>query len=296
MSRNTTLLGLGFLAGTLGGWLALPTLLEKEGTLPQLEDRPGTALITGASSGIGAAFARKLAAEGYDVVLVARRTERLAELARCLQEQYGIQAEPLTADLANPAEVERVEARLKSLDTLTLLVNNAGFGGFGPFVELERQRQLDMLSVNVTACVRLAYAALPGMISRRSGAIINVASVAAFLPSRLNVTYSATKSYLVAFSEALQADVRGTGLRVQALCPGLTRTEFADVAELDRINHRQVPAFIWMSAEQVVDRSLAGLKRGQTVVVTGPQNRLAIGLARTPGLRPLVLKLFNQRL
>lgn len=274
----------------------LPKLLEKEGRLPGLEGRPGTALITGASSGIGAAFARKLAAEGYDLVLVARRAERLEELAVQLHEQYGIQAEPLTANLANPAEVARVEARIKSLNALTLLVNNAGFGAFKPFVEMDLQHHLDMISVNLTTCVRLAYAALPGMMTRRTGAIINVASLAAFLPSRLNVTYSATKSYLLAFSEALQADLRGTGIKVQALCPGLTRTEFQEVAEFYRIDHDQIPEFMWMSAARVVDESLAGLKRNQGVVITGLQNRLAAILARTPGLHHLVLALFNQQL
>ncbi|GIV59641.1 MAG: hypothetical protein KatS3mg043_0730 [Rhodothermaceae bacterium] len=200
-----------------------------------------TALITGASSGIGAGFARRLAERGYNLILVARRADRLAELAEELQTRHGIEAEGLPADLATDEGIRRVEARIVDCDTLDLLVNNAGFGTTGRFAEIDLAPQLAMIHVHVIAPVRLIRAALPGMMARGAGGIINVSSVSAFWPNAGSATYSATKAYLNAFSEALAHELRGTGVTVQALCPGFTRTEFHDTEDVHGLRPQPDP-------------------------------------------------------
>jgi short-subunit dehydrogenase len=211
--QGRLLLGLGLAAGVLGGVTLLrrrtaqrrPSIL----CVPQGESR--TALITGASSGIGAAFARQLAPQGFHLILVARRKERLAALAADLQGHYPVSAEVLDADLSEPADIERVERRIAELDSLDLLINNAGFGAPGSFAETELATQLTMIDVHIIASVRLCRATLPGMITRRRGAIINVSSIAGLVPIPGSATYSSTKAYLNVFSEALQAELKGTG-------------------------------------------------------------------------------------
>jgi AhpD family alkylhydroperoxidase len=230
-----------------------------------------TALITGASSGIGASYARQLAREGYNLILVARREARLQALAEELARQYHVQAEVLVADLADPADVARVETRIAEIDNLDFLVNNAGFGTAGTFVKNEIASQDAMIRVHVTASVRLTRAALPGMLARHCGAIVNVASFVAFFPVTGSVTYSATKAYLKSFSEALYQELAGTGVRVQALCPGFTRTEFQDVNNVDKAG---IPKFMWMSAESVVTQSLRDLDAARAVSVPGAGYRL----------------------
>ncbi len=175
------------------------------------------ALITGASSGLGAVFARHLAAKGYDLVLVARREERLAALAAELQQQYSISVEILVADLARPADVERVEGRIAGIEDLDVLVNNAGFGTTGRFAEVDLAKSVAMVEVHVVASMRFCRAALPGMIARRRGALINVSSVAAFAPLPGNANYAASKAYVLTFSKALHAELRESGIKVQAL-------------------------------------------------------------------------------
>ena len=250
-----------------------------------------TALITGASSGIGAAFARQFAAQGYDLILVARRRERLAALAAEMQQRHAISAEILPADLANPADVERVQRRIAEVNTLDTLINNAGFGTSGPFVEVGLAKQVEMIHVHVTASVRLCHAALPGMIARRRGAIINVSSVAAFWPLPGNATYAATKAYLITFSEALRTELLGTGVKVQALCPGFTYTEFHDKPRFEGFERSAIPAMMWMSAEDVVAASLKALRRDQVICVPGFKNRLIVALAGNP-LTPLLLRVW----
>jgi len=230
-----------------------------------------TALITGASSGIGASYARQLARAGYNLVLVARREARLQALAAELTRQYAVQAEVLVADLADPADVARVEARIAEIDNLDFLVNNAGFGTAGAFVDNEIASQDAMIRVHVTASVRLTRAALPGMLARHCGAIVNVASFVAFFPVTGSVTYSATKAYLKSFPEALYQELAGTGVRVQALCPGFTRTEFQDVNNVDKAG---IPNFMWMSPESVVAQSLRDLDAARAVSVPGAGYRL----------------------
>jgi uncharacterized protein len=243
-----------------------------------------SALITGASAGIGAEFARQLAAAGSRLILVARRKERLASLASELEHNYGVSVEVLQADLSKAGDVERVAGRLAEVEALDLLVNNAGFGETGLFAEGDVVAQIRMVQVHVAAAVSLTRAALGGMISRRRGRIINVASIAAFSPAT-GPMYGGTKAFLVRFSENLQYELTGQGVRVQALCPGMTRTELHEVMGMDR---SAIPRFMWMSASDVVRISLKGLGRRKVIVVPGWKNRLIAALMRCPPTASLV--------
>jgi short-subunit dehydrogenase len=236
-----------------------------------------TALITGASAGMGAEFARQLAASGTDLILVARRLDRLEELARELHARHGIAAEALAADLATEAGQAAVTARIARDPSLDLLVNNAGYGGRSGFVKGDAADHIDMARVHVEAAIRLTRAALPGMIDRGRGAVINVASVAAFSPFS-GAMYSGTKAFLVMFSQNLQAEVRSKGIVVQALCPGMTHTEFHKVAGIDK---RVVPKPFWMSAEKVVRTSLRRVGHG-VVCIAGWYNKGIAFLMRCP--------------
>jgi hypothetical protein len=229
------------------------------------------ALVTGASSGIGLAFAEVLARDGHDLVVVARSAPRLEALAHRLHAAHHVTVEVVKADLTKAAALGNVEAMIAADRHLDLLVNNAGFGTIGRFVALDPDREEEEIRLNVVALVRLTRAALPGMVSRRRGAVINVSSLAAFTPGPVNATYSATKAFVNSFTEALHEELRGTGVRVQALCPGFTRTEFQERAGIDK---SRIPSFAWMSAEAVVEASLAGLRRGQVVCIPGLANRL----------------------
>jgi len=228
------------------------------------------ALVTGGSAGIGAAFADRLAHDGYDLVIVARDRDRLESRAHDLRERAGVQVEVLPADLTEPAELHIVEGVVADAQ-LDLLVNNAGFGTIGKFAELDADREEAEIRLNVIALIRLTRAALPGMVQRNSGAIINVSSMAALQPAPFNATYGATKAYVNSFTEALHEELRDTGVRVQALCPGFTRTEFQERAGVDV---SRVPELAWMSAEAVVEASLAGLRRGELICVPGVANRV----------------------
>jgi short-subunit dehydrogenase len=228
------------------------------------------AVVTGASAGIGAAFAERLARDGYDLVIVARDRERLETRAQQLREGCNVQVEVLPADLTEPSELHIVEAAVADAQ-LDLLVNNAGFGTMGAFADLDAEREEAEIRLNVLALVRLTRAVLPGMIRRRSGAIINVSSLAALQPAPYNATYGATKAFVNSFTEALYEELRGTGVQVQALCPGFTRTEFQKRAGVDV---SRVPSLAWMSPEAVVEASLAGLRRGDLVCVPGLANRM----------------------
>ena len=221
------------------------------------------ALVTGASAGIGAVFARRLAKTGYGLILVARRRDRLEALARELGD-----AEVIEADLTRDDDLRRVAERIAAEPNLELLVNNAGFGILGRFCEVPVEGQEQMHRLHVMATLRLTHAALGGMVARKKGAIINVSSVAAFGQSPSSVSYSATKSWMNSFTEGVDLELRGAGspVKVQALCPGFTLSEFHDVAQVDR---KTIPARLWMRAEDVVEASLAGLARGKVIVVPG---------------------------
>lgn len=249
------------------------------------KNRPGTALITGASVGIGEEFARVLARRGYNLVLVARRTEKLRVLADELQRQHPVKVDVMTADLSDPVDIERAAARIGEIPDLDLLVNNAGFGTGGRFDTTQIQTQLKMVRLHVEASERLMHAALRVMVPRGHGAVINVASLGGFLPMPGSATYGATKAYLIAFSKAVDLELRGTGVRVQALCPGFTYSEFHEVAGVVR---SRIPGLLWMPAGPVVAESLRGLEDGQVVVVPGWINQLIAAVTSSPLIMPLI--------
>ena len=234
------------------------------------------ALVTGASSGIGAGFVEALARRQWDLVLVARRRERLAEMAKRLRERREIEVEIEAADLTEPADLARVVASIEA-SVPDLLVNNAGMGSLGEFAGLDPAREMAQVQLNVAAPLRLSRAALPGMIARGHGSIINVSSLAGFQPIPFNATYGATKAFVLSFSEALHEELRGTGVHVQVLCPGFTRTEFQEQAGMDASG---VPGFAWMEVDQVVEASLHGLERGELLCIPGPANRLLAAVQR----------------
>ncbi len=245
------------------------------------------ALITGASAGIGAEFARQLAAMSTDLILVARRKERLEALAGELQKDHSISVEVQAADLSKPNDLERIEFTIAAAPDLDLLVNNAGFGGLGTFVKGDVESHLTMIQVQVVAPVRLARAALDGMTARNRGGVINVASTAAFSPLS-GVTYAATKGYLVRFSQGLKLELAGTGVGIQALCPGFTHTEFhVKMAEFKA----SIPKFMWMPAERVVRTSLKALGRKKVICVPGWGNRLLVAWMRCPVTNGLTIRL-----
>jgi uncharacterized protein len=232
------------------------------------------ALVTGASAGIGEAFARALAARHHDLLLVARRRDRLEALAKELCERHHIAASAEAVDLAEPLELAAL-AEAVAADPPDLLVNNAGFGTMGVFAELDPARELEQIRLNVSALVCLTRAALPGLLARGRGAIVNVSSLAGETAAPYNATYAATKAFVTSFSESLHEETRGSGVTVQALLPGFTRTEFQEVAGVDP---GLVPGFAWMKPEQVVEASLAALARGDAVCIPGLGNRLLGGV------------------
>lgn len=229
--------------------------------------RWSVALVTGASSGIGRALAVALAAEGSDLVVVARRRERLEALADELRQQHGVKVEVLVADVTVPAQLAEVEERLRSgKPRVDLLVNNAGAGGQGPFAESDVDRWDNLVRLNVLAPVRLTHAALDGMLPRGGGGILNVSSIAGLQPLPNVATYAATKAYLSSFSHALHQEVRHRGVAVTALLPGFTRTEFH---EAGGINRTVVPGPAWMKAEVVAHAGLRAVGRGRAQCVPG---------------------------
>lgn len=238
--------------------------------------------MTGASSGIGEAFVRALASMGTDVVAVARREDRLRRLADTLTQRNGVSVEVLTADLCAADGVGAVEERLLNVDKpVDLLVNNAGFGTTGPLAEADVEREEEQIRLNVTALVRLTRVLLPRLIADGRGGIVNVGSIAGFQPSPMNATYGATKAFVGSFTQAVAEEVRGTGVRIQLLAPGFTRTEFQDTADYEAAG--RIPGFLWQTAAEVVGASLLALDRGKVVCVPGVYNKLAMmGTSITP--------------
>jgi short-subunit dehydrogenase len=231
-----------------------------------------TALVTGATAGIGAAFAKRLASEGFDLVLVARDSERLEKAAQAHSASYGVAVEVISADLAEDEGIALVEERVaRGVD---LVVNNAGFGQRGDFLASETAEELAMLRVHCEAVLRITKAALPGMIERGRGQIINVASVAAFVSRG---TYSASKSWVVTFSDSVRQQVAGTGVHIMVLCPGWVRTEFHQRSGMDTAG---IPSFMWIDADRLVAEALRDLRRGTSVSVPGLSYKVLVGLAK----------------
>lgn len=234
----------------------------------------GLAVVTGASAGLGAEFARQLHAAGANVLLIARRTERLDTLCTALNSQRPASAACLTLDLADPAQLAELEARLRS-EAVEILVNNAGFGTFGPFEHSQLERETEMARLNVLAQLRLSHAALAGMRQRGSGAIINLASVAGFQPLPYMSTYCATKAFDLFHSLALHYELKSHGIKVLAVCPGPTETEFRQVSGMAKGLGGRGNA----SAEQVVSASLKALMRGRAIVIPGWKAKLMVFFA-----------------
>jgi hypothetical protein len=237
-------------------------------------------VITGASSGLGETFARKLAARGSNLLLVARRGDRLEALKGDLERSHGVSVEAFACDLSDESEVERLAARLESEARVDLLVNNAGFGTKGRFWETDWTQQLAMHRVHVFATLRLTRAVLPSMVKRGEGGVINVSSVAGFFRSAGNVSYCATKGWMNDFTEGLrlELDAAGSRVAVQALCPGFTYTEFHDTMGVDR---GVVPRWLWMPADFVVEESLRGLEARRLFVIPSWKYRLAAAFSES---------------
>ncbi|MEA2828610.1 MAG: uncharacterized protein QOG43_3049 [Actinomycetota bacterium] len=235
------------------------------------------ALVTGASSGIGAAFARRLAASGSDLVVVARRRDRLDELASELEAAHGVRVEALVADLTDPAQLALVEARLADpVRPVDLLVNNAGAGGHGAFASLAANDVEAMVRLNLVALMRLTSAALPAMVARGSGGIVNVSSISGEQPIPFVATYAATKAFVTSLSESVHEEVRRQGVAVTAVLPGFTRSEFHDRADMGR----SIPKPFWITADEVAAAALAAVARGQAICVPRASYRLLVALAR----------------
>jgi short-subunit dehydrogenase len=248
--------------------------------------------VTGASSGIGAAVARELAKRGRGVTLTARRKERLVELASELSGRHGVRAEVVACDLSSTAARRRMMKTIadRGLD-VEVLVNNAGFGSAGRFQELDPDVEVRMVRTNVEAVVDLCAAYVPGMVGRRRGAILNVASVAAYQPIPRQTTYAATKAFVLSFTEGLHMDLKGTGVTATALCPGPTRTEFGEASGIPE-ELMQIPGLSY-SAEQMAAAGVQAMERGRRVVIPGATNAVSAAGGRLLP-RALVLPLLDR--
>lgn len=278
---------LGITLGAVAGFAAYKSLNPARKAVfdaPLIGPRK-TALITGASSGIGESFARRLAALGYDLILVARREDKLNALAQELEQRHMTRVTVFPADLCLADGISAVAKRIEQTDNLELLINNAGFGTVGNFADAPVQGQVDQVMLHDVASVQLTSAALPAMLKANRGGVINVASVAAFAGLPGNAIYSASKRFLVVFSEALQAELDGANVFVQALCPGFTRTEFHFKGDWTSSSFKpdDTPDVLWMSADQVADESLRSLGTGNPVCITGAPNKLMVaGISLMP--------------
>jgi short-subunit dehydrogenase len=224
----------------------------------------GTALITGASSGIGAVYADRLARRGYDLILVARNQDRLNALAKRLTAETGCSITVLQADLNDKKDLSRVEAKLREDSVINVLVNNAGIGAMAPLLDTDVNKLDEMLSLNIGALTRLTYAAVPGFVKRGNGTVINIASIVGIAPEILNGVYGASKAYVIALSHSLEHELANKGIRVQAVLPGATATEFWDLGGLPVSN---LPKNTVMRADDLVDAALAGLDQGEKVTI-----------------------------
>ncbi|MGX7681933.1 SDR family NAD(P)-dependent oxidoreductase [Jatrophihabitans sp. DSM 45814] len=252
----------------------------------------GQALVTGASSGIGAAFSRRLAAEARDLILVARDETRLDELAGELRDRYLVQVEVLPADLATDDGCERVTDRIAATDNpVDIVINNAGIGLYQAFGEASIDREELMLDINVRAVLRLTHAAVNAMVPRRRGEIVNVSSVAGFLPRGAAATYAASKSWVSSFTEGVALTLEDSGVRIGAICPGFVHTEFHQRAETD-MSHQ--PSWMWLDADRVVAEGLEAIRGGKILSIPSRRYRSMVLAARIAP-RPLLRKVMARR-
>ena len=236
-------------------------------------ENPGSAFITGSSSGIGAEFARQLAQQGFDLILVARRKEKLDALRKTLQEKYSINVEVLVADLSKISDNEQVISRINEIENLDILINNAGFGILDNFLKIERMKHVDMINVHFTSPVMLCHATIPRMTKRKRGVIINTSSMSAINKDSSLIMYTTTKSAITIFSEILKEKVKGMGIFVQALCPGFTYSEFHDTESMSGFQRSWYQPERWMKAEEVVSLSLDAVKSKSVIFIPGEINK-----------------------
>lgn len=234
---------------------------------------PGTVYITGASAGIGLEFAIQLAQQGFNLVLIARRKEVLQEKAKKIEETSHVKVEVLVADLNLDADVKKIEDHMRGNPRLDILINNAGFGSTGNFADANFDFQMSMLRVHNMIPVRLMRVALEKMIPQNRGAIINTCSLQSFQAAGGSAMYASTKAFLRVFSESVATEIEGSKVRIQALCPGFTHTEFHSVGELTGFNQSVIPNAIWMSVQDVVHISLKAITKNQIVVIPGTKNK-----------------------
>jgi short-subunit dehydrogenase len=243
-----------------------------------------TALVTGATAGIGASYANLLAKEGFDLILVARDLPRLNQVAKELSKSFGVKTQCIKADLTKPSQLARVEKRVADLkQPIDVLVNNAGFGIKDSFTVSNLDKEQELLDVLVTAPMRLTHAVLPVMVKRNTGIIVNVSSVASFIAGG---TYSAAKSYLTVFSESLHTELRGTNVKISALCPGFTRTEFHSRG---RMKMTALPKFMWLDSDKLVSKSWKHANANRAISIPGWQYKILSAIARNAP-RPIVRK------
>lgn len=224
----------------------------------------GTALVTGASSGIGAVYADRLARQGYDLIMVARNAAKLDQVGSSIRQATGRKVETFPADLADPEDLQRVETRVMNDRTVTMLVNNAGIGSTARALDADIDAMNAMVALNINALMRLSYAAVPGFVARGRGTIVNIASIAAVAPEILNGVYGGTKAFVLAFGQNLRHELQGTGVHVQVVMPGATATDFWDIAGTP-VDH--LPGEIVMRADDLVDAALTGLARGEFATI-----------------------------
>ncbi|MEK6276475.1 MAG: SDR family oxidoreductase [Actinomycetota bacterium] len=238
-----------------------------------------TAVVTGASAGIGEAIARELAARGQNLTLAARREERLTELAAELHDQHGVRVGIVACDLGEASARDRLAAQIADLGfEVEVLVNNAGFGYVGDFVDGDRGRQVEMVRLNCEAVVDLTARYLPAMVQRGRGNVINIASTGAFQPMPKSATYGATKAFVLSHSEAVHHELRGTGVTLTAVCPGPVRTEFVEAADIKGAD--SAPGFVWMSAEDIAKETVDAAEAGKRAIVPGMLNYAGMLLGR----------------
>ncbi|WP_430810429.1 MULTISPECIES: SDR family NAD(P)-dependent oxidoreductase [unclassified Carboxylicivirga] len=255
-----------------------------------------TAIITGPTSGIGRSFALHLAKKGYRLLLIARREDKLSELCRYVEQHYNTKASYLRADLAEEASIAMVEKELSQLPSVDLLINNAGFGVAGHFGEIPLQEQMNMVNVHISSTLRFTYAVLPAMKKQRRGAIINVASLSAFMVLPGNVMYATTKAAMIRFSQTLQTELQYYNIRVQALSPGFTRTDFH--ASIPRRSEymQDIPKWLWISPEEVVKASLINLKGRRVICIPGIINKTLYHINKNKVIALLMRKMVGHRL
>ena len=234
---------------------------------------PGVAFITGASSGIGAEFARQLASQNFDLVLIARRKEKLEQLSKELQKKFSIKAEIIVGDLSKLEDNHKIISKIKEIDNLDVLINNAGYGINNTFLQIDVTEHIDMINVHFTSAVMFCHAAIPIMVKRKRGVIINTSSTAAVHKSPMSVMYTSTKSALTVFSEVLQEKFKNANINIQSLCPGFTYSEFHDTDSMRGFQRSWFPKESWMASEEVVRLSLEAVKADDVVFVPGDLNQ-----------------------